>query len=184
MKKKYWLAACLSLGLMTACDEDNKKEVANNEKYAVEVPKETEPVADLEQVSKMSVRLGGYDFEVGIRRYPDRSLPLVVDELEQKFYDNSVEVTILRDGEVFMTKTVTKKDFEKYLTENFAKSSLLLGMNCDTARCNQNTLCLTAQVGQAGEGPAFLVLIPVRGGNVSVLRDESQDDISYKDVEQ
>ena len=181
MKKIYWLAAVLSLGGMMACGGDGKKESANNDKYAGEVQVETAPMADVEQTSEISLDLGQHDFEVRIRRYPDQELPLVVDELEQKFYDNSVEVTILRDHVAFIERKFTKQDFASYLTETFCKSSMLLGMNCDTARSDRKTLCLTAQVGQAGEGPAFLVLIPTDGGAASVMRDETQEDISYKD---
>ena len=181
MKKKYWLAAWLSLGMITACGGDNKKDAANNDKYSVEISSETEPIADIEQVAEMNVRLGSHDYEVTIRRYPDKSLPLVVDELEQRFYDNSVDVSIRRDNMAFMTRKVTKEDFRKYLSDSDYRSGVLLGMNCDTARCDVNTLCFTAQVGQAGEGPAFLILIPTNGSPVSVLRDESQEDIGYKE---
>ena len=181
MKKKYWLVACLSMGLMMACGGENKRDAANEDKYSVEISSEAEPVADLEQVAEIAVNLGHHNYNVTIRRYPDKSLPLVVDELEQRFYDNSVDIKIVRDQAEFMTRKVTKDDFRKYLSESDYKSGALMGMNCDTARCDAHTLYFTAQVGQAGEGPAFLILIPTNGNPISVLRDESQEDIGYKD---
>ena len=183
MKKKYGLVMCLSLGLAMACGGDDKKDIANNEKYSVEIEEPAAPMADTEQVSTMEVKLGAHDYQVRIRRYPDQSLPLVVDDLDQRFYDNSVEIKILRDGSDFLKRKVTKADFAKFLSESDYKSGILLGMNCDVARCDASRFYFTAQVGQAGEGPAFLILVPTNGGAIQVDRDNTQDEIGYKDLE-
>ena len=180
MKKKYWLASCLSLLLFTACGNGGDKK-ANEEKENTENVVQDEPMADSEQIDTIDVKLGKHEYAVSIHRFPDKKLPLVVDELDQKFYDNSVKINISRDGAQFLEKKVTKEAFMDFMPADVYKSGLLLGMNCDTARCTTSTLCFTAQVGQAGEGPAFLVLVPTDGGNVSILRDNQQEDIGYKE---
>ena len=179
MKKKYWLAACFSLLLFSACGNGGDKNGANEGKEKTEDVATDEPMSDSEQRDSINVKLGNHNYAVSIYRYPDKKQPLVVDELDQQFYDNTVEIKILRDGADFMEKKITKKDFADFLPSADYKSGLLLGMYCDTARCEKSTLCFTAQVGQAGEGPAFLVLVPVDGGTVSILRDNQQEDIGY-----
>ena len=181
MKKKYWLASCLSILLFAACGNGGDKQDANEGKENTENVVQDEPMADSEQMDTINVKLGKHTYAVSIHRVSDKQLPLVTDELDQKFYDNSVNITISRDGDQFFTKKVTKEAFMDFMPAEVYKSGLLLGMNCDTARCTTSTLCFTAQVGQAGEGPAFLVLVPTDGGNVSILRDNQQEDIGYKE---
>ena len=180
MKKKYWLATCFSLLLITSCGSNSEKDNADKGKEYTEAVNEDEPMADSEQRDTVNVRLGNHTYKVSLYRYPDKKQALVVDELDQKFYDNSVDINILRDGVDFMKKTVSKDAFLNFLSESDYKSSVLLGMNCDTARCERSSLCFTAQVGQAGEGPAFLVMVPVDGGPVSITRDNLLEDIGYK----
>lgn len=179
MKEKYGWVAFLVLGMAAACTGGEQPE-KNESVDSVQLAAKTEPMADSEQTAMVKVKLGGSDYEVSLHRFPDRKLPLVIDELEQQFYDNSVQVTVRRDGEAFFDRTFSKEAFAQFLSETDYKGGMLLGMNCDTARCDRSTLCFTAQVGQAGEGPAFLVLVPTNGGEVKVSRDNLQEEIGYK----
>ena len=180
MKKKYWLVAGFSLGLMFACGGNSKKETMNNQKDSVSVVNAEKPYAESEQKASLSFTMGPHTYRVSIYRYPDQKLPLVVDDMDQKYYDNSVEVSIQRDEETLASRIITKEVFKSMLPENDYRAGMLLGMNCDTARCETSRLCFTAQVGQAGEGPAFLVYIPTDGGEMCVSRDMQQEDISYR----
>ena len=177
MKKKYWLATCVSLLLLTACGNGGDKKGVDEGKENTENVVSDEPMADSEQRDSINVKLGQHNYAVSIYRYPDKQQPLVIDELDQKFYDNTVEIKVMRDGSELLSKKISKEAFKDFLPAAEYKSGLLLGMSCDTARCANSTLCFTAQVGQAGEGPAFLVLVPVDGRAVSILRDNQQEDI-------
>lgn len=180
MKKKYWLATCISLLLISACGNGGDKSSANEGKQNTEEIVTDEPMSDNEQRDSINVKLGNHTYDVSIYRHPDKEVPLVIDELDQQFYDNTVDIAVLRDGAEFLTKKITKEAFKEFLSASDYKSSLLLGMNCDTARCEKSTLCFTAQVGQAGEGPAFLILVPVDGGAMSIVRDNQQEEINYQ----
>lgn len=180
--KKYKLlwAACLTLGGLTACQENAapKNETVAQENVA---EKDLQPMADTPQTATTNLNIGNHRYAVTLRRAPDESLPLVVDELDQRFYDNAVEISILRDDAEWFAQKVTKDTFGELLSDAERKGSLLLGMSCDTARCDRSRLCFTAQVGQAGEGPAFLYLVPTGGGAPSVQRDNLQEEINYED---
>lgn len=178
MNKNFGWAIFFTFGLFCSCGNGADKNAANKDTTTT-VSAQDEPIAEMQQSVKTNFKLDGHEYAVSINRNPDKSLPLVVDEFDQKFYDNSVEIIINRDGLNFFNKKFTKEAFADFLPENFVQANLLLGMNCDTARCENKRLCFTAQVGQAGEGPAFLVLIPTDGGPVSILRDEQQEELNY-----
>lgn len=58
-----------------------------------------------------TAKYGEHTYSISIKRYPNHELPIVKDQLDQEFYDNSVEIVILRDGKSFFEKTSVRKRF-------------------------------------------------------------------------
>lgn len=166
-------AACLTL---TACGGEKRTEPAQDSVETAPIPTGPSPVEDeLTRHYADTIRNRAYD--ITVRRYPDNSLPTVKDELGQDFLDNSVEVTITRDGTQFFSKTFRKEAFEDYLSKSESATSVLLGMAYDEEMSTDKIVCLAAQVGHpgVGEGPAFTVEIPISDGPYSIVRDTRQD---------
>ena len=112
-----------------------------------------------------------------MERRADTSLPVVTDELGNRFYDNRVEVSILRDGQSFLQRSYTKDAFSDFLSASDKQGTVLLGMAFDADRSDSRAIRLGAQIGQVGveEGPAFIVEIPLSGAASSIVRDSNQD---------
>lgn len=156
-----------SSGAKEAATTDSLQTATNND----------EPYADNDRDYTQTARLGGHDYSVRIRRTADKELPVVTDELGKKFYDNRVEVSIMRDGKQFFNRSYTKDAFREFLSDEEQKGTVLLGMAFDADRSDGKTIRLGAQVGQTGieEGPAFCVEIPLDGSASSIVRDKNQD---------
>lgn len=64
----------------------------------------------------------GSSYKVKINRKADTSLPLIVDDSGNKYYDNVIEVGITRpDGTEFFSRKFSKSDFSSYLDDEYAK---------------------------------------------------------------
>ena len=135
------------------------------------------PYADPSQSNTYQAKLAGRSFEITIKREADKSLPTVTDELNKKFYDNRVDVTIKADGQEFFSRSYTREAFQDFLSENEKEGTVLLGMAFDSEKSDGHAIRLGAQIGQVGieEGPAFTVEIPLDGSASSIVRDKEQD---------
>ena len=65
------------------------------------------------------------DYNSLIIRTPDESLPKVKSEMGDLYMDNSIELTLLRNGQNFYSKKFTKKDFASIIDAAFLKKSIL-----------------------------------------------------------
>ena len=121
-------------------------------------------------------------YKVEIHRQPCDSLPMVTDELGQKFVDNEVEVTVTRaDGEVFFTRSFTKANFDACLDNDYRHTGILDGLVYD--KVNGSNLEFAGSVSH----PQTDEYIPVRvvlssTGNVTIKRDVETD--ANEDVEE
>lgn len=124
-----------------------------------------------------TAKYGEHTYSISIKRYPNHELPIVKDQLDQEFYDNSVEIVILRDGKSFFEKNFSKEAFLDYLSEADRAGSILLGMAFDEEKSNGSKICIAAQIGQpgSGEGPAFTVEVSTSSAVCSILKDLQQD---------
>lgn len=172
------LAAGMLLFVMqfTACG-DKKNNNANDDADSVQVSASQGPHADNAHRHTYTAVLKGKHYDITIDRQPDRSLPLVSDEMGRQYVDNSVEVIIACEGKLVRSKTFTKRAFAAFLSGKEKQGTVLLGMAYDAERSNSNHICLGAQIGQVGieEGPAFTIEIPLDGSAISILRDNNQD---------
>lgn len=119
----------------------------------------------------------GKTYSVEIKRTVDVELPMIVDDLGNKFYDNKITVRVLRpDGSVFFDKIFSKADFASCMTEGYMKKNALLGIVLDKA--DGDNLCFAASVGSPdvlSDEYMPLIITLSRTGNVSIKKDTRLD---------
>ena len=176
IKKISVLGAC-AIFMLSSCGE--KKSNVNVEALQTEQQQAVAgtPYAEPELKNSSTAKLGGGTYQITVERRSDTSLPVVTDELGNRFYDNRVEVSILHDGQPFFKRSYTKDAFSDFLSASDKQGTVLLGMAFDADRSDSRVIRLGAQIGQVGVegGPAFVVEIPLGGGAPSIVRDSNQD---------
>lgn len=175
-------AGVLALALV-ACGGRENKEQPKADSVSVKAGRGPLP-AERDLMRENTVQQLGHTFHVAIRRYVDKSLPVVKDELGQDFYDNKVEVTIQSEGTQFFHHTFSKDDFAGFIPIEELNTYVFLGMAYDDRKADTRDLCLAAQLGQpgTGEGPAFTIEIPIDGGAFSIVRDTQQETMKQEEL--
>ena len=177
MKKITYFAVCLAMLTLGSCGGGENKKTGSNDSLSAKAVRG--PVPELNEHREMNYdkRLGGHDYKITISIDADKSLPIVKDQSGAEYIDNTVTVSITRDGEDFFLEKFTKEAFADYLSEEANAGYILNGMNFYEEKTSGGHICLSAQVGEpgVGEGPAFIVDIPTGGGACSILRDSEQD---------
>ena len=58
-------------------------------------------------------------YTINIRRYADKDLPLITDEDGTKYFDNKIDLKILRkDGTTFYSRSFSKKRFQVFYKQS------------------------------------------------------------------
>lgn len=119
------------------------------------------------------VKMSGHDYRISIRCVADKQGAVVEDDLGQKFYDNRVEVSIVKDGTELLKQSFSKTDFSSHLSESSLKRNVLQGMNFYGDKSDASYLYFTALVGEPGMdgGSAFLVKVSTENGSFSIEKD-------------
>ena len=126
---RYLLPIMLVAGIMMlgACKEKKKQEDIITTKY---VPKRPQaPIAMNDEHLSDTVRWKNSVYYVKIDRTASDSLPMLSDEIGQKYKDNYVTLTVLRsDQSVFFHKKFSKSTFASYLNADYQRNGLLSSM--------------------------------------------------------
>lgn len=179
MKKTLLATALLSLALCASCSGGKSDAAAGQSADSAQAQGGAEkPQAIDEHTTSYDATLAGHAYHVTILRKADPSLPVVEDELGAT-YDNRVEVSITRDGEAFFSHAYTKQSFAEFLTPEEQSTCILDGMALNNESSDAHAIRLGAQVSQPGigEGPAFIIEIPLDGSASGIVRDKMQDDM-------
>lgn len=184
MNKTLVPSALVLVVALTACGEEKK---AENKDTAVEqvVTKKEPLIADGDMQFTDSLTLGGHRLDVTIRRYADKQLPTVKDEIDNEFYDNRVEITIVRAGEQVYNQEFAKESFASFLSAEEKGRGILVGMNVDREASSSQIVCLTAVVGAPGSDAVqkFLIKVPAAGGSPVIARDTRIEPDIYDNAE-
>ena len=132
MKKSFF--AILSLivaGLVFAgCKEKKKTDVIITEPVVKKVSNDTLSMDKLD--AKSDVQWNGSNYHISIASSTDKSMPVITDEGDNKYYDNKVTLRITRaDGSSFFDKTFTKNDFKEYVSADYFENNALAGFVFD-----------------------------------------------------
>lgn len=128
MKRTFPLlvvAGMLMLGI-TACKEKKQSEDIIIAKYVPEGPKS--PIRMSAEQRVTPVNWQGKDYQVIISRTASDSLPKLVDETGQEYYDNSISLQIMQGETVKLKKHFTKNAFASYIDDDFRKKGFLENM--------------------------------------------------------
>lgn len=75
-----------------------------------------------------SLEAGGHKYVYTILRQPSDSLPMVEDDMEDLYLDNTIRLTLKRDGARYFDKTFTKATFVKSIDKTFYQGAILDGI--------------------------------------------------------
>lgn len=176
MKAKGFLmvvVGCLAL-TMAACGEKKKSgDIIVKETVAPSEPQG--PVSLQAYTDSRDVAWIGKQYHVNINRQPSDSLPMVKDETGQQFVDNYITMEVLRqDGSRFFGRKFTKKDFEKYLDDDYRETGILEGLVFDKADGDWLEFAASVCHPQTDEYIPLIVRLS-RMGELSIKRDSQMD---------
>lgn len=174
--KKILLYFTFSAILLSSCSEKEKSNDIIVPAPVQEVKKGPQQMAQTNQ--KRSIEWCGQTYNIKILRMVDKSLPLVTDENEYEYYDNTITLTITRqDGSEVLNKTFKKSDFATEIKgSGFEKNGAMLGIVFD--KIENNKLIFATSIGSPDMGSdEFLPLIMTidRNMHISVKIDTTMD---------
>lgn len=110
MLKTHIILSLASILTFASCNEKKEKHDIIVPAPKVETKKGTQQMKEVRQ--ERNVKWLGKDYSVSVMRTADKSLPLIKDENGQEYYDNAIDVKVLRaDGTKAFNKKFTKQDF-------------------------------------------------------------------------
>lgn len=133
MKNIYLLLSSFVLVMLVVSCSDKKPKVEENEKmqFAEQVDHKKETIRLENFKYTDSVKQGGHEYEYTISRTPLDSAKVIVDEEGYKAIDNSLSLTINRDGAQVYSRTFTRGAFKINIDEEEFYHYVLMNMVFD-----------------------------------------------------
>ena len=169
-RTKLCVLVALSALVMTGCGNKNTKQDA----WVAPVHEVvTRQMPDLELTD--SVRLGNRQYVYDILRTPCDSLSKVKDDTGDLYLDNTIRLTLRRDGVVFFDKTFTKETFASSIDKEFYDNAILDGIRFLRAEPGQGLVfSFAVSYPDSDMSVPFLMTI-TDGGSYSFVKDENLD---------
>ena len=159
--------------VIAACSQKKKSDDILAEK--IEQPKAQGPVRLQPYTDSRDVQWIGRTYHIAINRQPSDSLPMVKDEIGQQFVDNVISLEVSRgDGSVFYSHTFTKKDFDRYLDNDYRNTGILEGLVFDKTDGDWLEFAASVSHPQTDEYIPLIVRLS-RLGDVMVKHDVDMD---------
>ena len=175
------LVGCLVLTL-TACGGKQKSNDIITK--TVEMPKPQGPVSLQPYNDSRDVSWIGKKYHVEINRHASDSLPMVKDETGQQFVDNYITLEVSRqDGSKFYSRKFTKKDFEKYLDDDYRETGILEGFVFDKTDGDWLEFAASVCHPQTDEYIPLIVRLS-RMGELAIKRDSQMDTSAEESTEE
>lgn len=127
----YILSLCMAACCLSCGGGAEKTEKVNERVYQLSSDSRTDEFEMQSSVSEGTATLGGAEYAYRIRRNPSRQLPLVKDEAGNRFVDNTIELSLTRNGKPLLSKQFTKRDFASQVDAKFLAKSILEGLVFD-----------------------------------------------------
>ena len=139
----------------------------------IETPKPQAPIRMQDYRQITDVQWLGKQYQVEVVRATSDSLPMVKDEVGQKFVDNRITLKVIRqDGTVFCTKTFTKAAFNGCLDDDYRKTGIIEGFVFDKVEGNQLYFAASVSHPQTDEYIPIVVSLS-NFGEVGITRDNT-----------
>lgn len=124
----------------------------------------------------------GKHYVINVKRAPGDSLAKVYDSTGIPFLDNVVSVTVKSDDKTIIDRSFTKKDFSAAAQGIVLEKNVLGGMVF--TNINGSGIQFNAQLcppDNAEDARNFKVSFSLRGSNMQIVADDSQEDHSSND---
>lgn len=168
----FFIAACLVVTMM-ACSEKKKSDDIITE--TVERPQPQAPIRSQVYADSKDISWIGRTYRLSINRQPSDSLPMVKDEIGQEFVDNCITLKVSRqDSTVFYNRTFTKRDFDKYLDNDYRATGILEGIVFNKADRDWLEFAASVCHPQTDEYIPLIIRLS-RMGELSIKRDTQLD---------
>lgn len=173
MKNIVYILVCASVVFFTACSSQDKKKdgtLLMQDSTEIVGPQRMQ-VSDV----KTSFTYKGKEYQSSVVRRPDESLPIVKNELGEKFVDNRITLRITCDGKLVVDKVFTKENFASLVDDKFMKYSILEGLVYD--KTTPQGIIYAASVCY----PQSDLYVPIRlvitaDGKLSMVKEELMED--------
>ncbi len=179
MKKRTLFTLLLALTMVVACKQQTVEQIPEEQTPVVEKEeaKPRDPIADQEGVREYAITQGGHKYAIVVERKADKEAPVVKDILGTAFYDNTVSISIKRDGADFFHRVFRKTDFDKMLSEEDRTYGTLAGMSLHEEGSKGDVLAFFAQVCMPGMdgGMHARVLLSLKSLQLTFEVDDTPD---------
>lgn len=168
------VVAALGLMVLTGCKE--KKQTQDIIATKQEEVKLQDPIRMQEYRQEQTVDWNGRSYRVAVVRTPVDSLPMVQDEVGQKYVDNRISLTITRqDQTVLLSKQFTKASFHSYLNDDYRQKGVLEAMVFDEVDDGELEFAVSVAHPQSEDEYIPLKLSVRADGGISIKRDSDLD---------
>ncbi|MEE0520383.1 MAG: DUF4738 domain-containing protein [Bacteroidaceae bacterium] len=137
MKTSKLAILALSAMMIAACTD---KKDSQREEHTTEAKDPETSILHLRDIDiKDSTTVEGRMYKYHCAMRTDDSLPIVINPQGLQYKECSVSVSVTRGEEQIFTKTFAKRDFASYVTEDFLKSSTLVGVNYNHIKADDHS---------------------------------------------
>ncbi|MCR5313322.1 MAG: DUF4738 domain-containing protein, partial [Bacteroidaceae bacterium] len=129
--------AVIILSFCCACKNGEQQETENNRTSRVVVQNSISKLQEFTITGEHKTVNGTYKYNIRFRN--SEELPIITNPMEYRYYDNMVELTVMKGTRIFFRHTFTKKDFKQYVPEKFYNTSGLIGFSYNYDKENNKT---------------------------------------------
>lgn len=134
-----------------------------------------------------SITLGDHCYRYDITRVASDSLAKVRDDMDDLFSDNTIQLTLWRDGRAYFDHTFTKGTFASAIDDTFYRSAILDGIRFLRAEPGRGlTFSFAVSYPESDMSMPFLLTITDQG-TFSFVKDDTLDveesDSAYYDAD-
>ena len=173
MRKTFFRFAAPSLLVILLLSACGNKEQKSDAWEAPEHEVVTRQLPDLALTD--SVKNAGRTYVYSILRTPSDSLPQVTDDMDDKYKDNTIRLTLRRDGNEYFNKTFTKATFAQSIDKEFYSNAILDGIRFIRVEPGQGLVfSFAVSYPDSDMSVPFLMTI-ADNGSFTFVKDENLD---------
>ena len=177
---KYVFVTAAMLALVSCGSKKQDETIISTKQAEMNKPKGIQKMQEFK--AHKSIKWLGADYTYDINRTVDQELPVVTLEDGQKYYDNHIDLTIMRGSEEFFKKTFSKSTFNDYIDDNFRQHGILEGLVFDRIEGESMLFAASVSFPMTDEYIPLLVKIS-SSGTMSISKDTSLDTSSEEEEE-